>query len=243
MGIKSKERCRNSTFTLGSKKSVLPSLFTYTWRCENITASPCACTRWMAYFFSFSTYYFDFSFVIVKEIHCNYIVYQTQEVTLIYVYRTSLTRIIWQSLILTLKTSFSKQNNHTSEESNQLLLDVVTRTAIIWMTDRLPAVGYIFHKSVPCANMPLTLLLPDSNFKRRCVRHNILTSSIVDVLGQEKALFVLATTLVQYMPTIWTFPFFCILIVDWLVVKTLLLLPVLSICNAFATKYNEYYQK
>jgi hypothetical protein len=57
----------------------------------------------------------------------------------------------------------------------------------------------------------LTLLLPDSNFKRRCVRHNILTSSIVDVLGQEKALFVLATTLVQYMPTIWTFPFFCIL--------------------------------
>jgi hypothetical protein len=73
----------------------------------------------------------------------------------------------------------------------------------------------------------LTLLLPDSNFKRRCVRHNILTSSIVDVLGQEKALFVLATTLVQYMPTIWTFPFFCILIVDWLVVKTLLLLPVL----------------
>jgi hypothetical protein len=34
----------------------------------------------------------------------------------------------------------------------------------------------------------LTLLLPDSNFKRRCVRHNILTSSIVDVLGQEKAL-------------------------------------------------------
>ena len=153
MGIKSKERCRNSTFTLGSKKSVLPSLFTYTWRCENITASPCACTRWMAYFFSFSTYYFDFSFVIVKEIHCNYIVYQTQEVTLIYVYRTSLTRIIWQSLILTLKTSFSKQNNHTSEESNQLLLDVVTWTAIIWMTDRLPAVGYIFHKSVPCAKM------------------------------------------------------------------------------------------
>jgi hypothetical protein len=29
---------------LGSKKSVLPSLLTYTWRCENITASPCACT-------------------------------------------------------------------------------------------------------------------------------------------------------------------------------------------------------
>ena len=48
----------------------------------------------------------------------------------------------------------------------------------------------------------LTLLLPDSNFKRRCVRHNILTSSIVDVLEQEKALFVLAATLVQYMPTI-----------------------------------------
>ena len=38
-------------------------------------------------------------------------------------------------------------------------------------------------------------------------------------------------------------PFFCILIVDWLVVKSLLLPPVLSICNAFATKYNEYYQK
>ena len=38
-------------------------------------------------------------------------------------------------------------------------------------------------------------------------------------------------------------PFFCILIVDWLVAKTLLLPPVLSICNAFATKYNEYYQK
>ena len=27
-------------FSLGSKKSVLPSLWTY-WRCENITASPC----------------------------------------------------------------------------------------------------------------------------------------------------------------------------------------------------------
>ena len=38
------KRCRNSTFTLGSKKSVLPSLLTYTWRCENITASPCVCT-------------------------------------------------------------------------------------------------------------------------------------------------------------------------------------------------------
>ena len=63
------------------------------------------------------------------------------------------TLILGQSLILTLKTSFSKQNNHTSEESNQLLLDVVTWTAIIWMTDRLPAVGYIFHKSVPCAKM------------------------------------------------------------------------------------------
>ena len=37
----SKKRCRNSNFTLGSKKSVLPSLLTYTWRCENITASPC----------------------------------------------------------------------------------------------------------------------------------------------------------------------------------------------------------
>ena len=41
------------------------------------------------------------------------------------------TLILGQSLILTLKTSFSKQNNHTSEESNQLLLDVVTWTAII----------------------------------------------------------------------------------------------------------------
>ena len=63
------------------------------------------------------------------------------------------TLILGQSLILTLKTSFSKQNNHTSEVSNQLLLDVVTWTAIFWMTDRLPAVGYIFHKSVPCAKM------------------------------------------------------------------------------------------
>jgi hypothetical protein len=41
------------------------------------------------------------------------------------------TLILEQSLILTLKTSFSKQNNHISEESNQLLLDVVTGTAII----------------------------------------------------------------------------------------------------------------
>ena len=41
------------------------------------------------------------------------------------------TLILGQSLILTLKTSFSKQNNHISEESNQLLLDVVTWTAII----------------------------------------------------------------------------------------------------------------
>ena len=37
----SEKRCWNSTFTLCSKKSVLPSLLTYTWRCENITASPC----------------------------------------------------------------------------------------------------------------------------------------------------------------------------------------------------------
>ena len=37
----SEKRCRNSTFTLGSKKSVLPSFLTYTWRCENITARPC----------------------------------------------------------------------------------------------------------------------------------------------------------------------------------------------------------
>jgi hypothetical protein len=58
------------------------------------------------------------------------------------------TLILGQSLILALKPSFSKQNKHISEESNQLLLDVVTWTAIIWMTDRLPAVGYIFHKSV-----------------------------------------------------------------------------------------------
>jgi hypothetical protein len=63
------------------------------------------------------------------------------------------TLIRGQSLVLTLKTSFSKQNNHISEESNQLLLDVVTWTAIILMTDRLPAIGYIVHKSVPCAKM------------------------------------------------------------------------------------------
>ena len=29
-------------FHFGQQKSVLPSLLTYTWRCENITASPCA---------------------------------------------------------------------------------------------------------------------------------------------------------------------------------------------------------
>ena len=63
------------------------------------------------------------------------------------------TLMLEQSLILTLKTSFSNQNNHISEESKQLLLDVVTWTAIIWMTDRLPAIGYIVHKSVPCAKM------------------------------------------------------------------------------------------
>ena len=65
------------------------------------------------------------------------------------------TLILGQSLILTLKISFSKQNNHIFEESNQLLHDVVTWTAIIWLTDRLPAIGYIVHKSVPCAKMRL----------------------------------------------------------------------------------------
>jgi hypothetical protein len=66
------------------------------------------------------------------------------------------TLIRGQSLVLTLKTSFSKQNNHISEESNQLLLDVVTWTAIILMTDRLPAIGYIVHKSLSCAKMRLS---------------------------------------------------------------------------------------
>jgi hypothetical protein len=30
--------CISDAFTLGSQKSALPSLLTYTWRCENITA-------------------------------------------------------------------------------------------------------------------------------------------------------------------------------------------------------------
>ena len=50
-------------------------------------------------------------------------------------------------------TYILKKGVFISEESNQLLLDVVTWTAIIWMTDRLPANGYIVHKSVPCAKM------------------------------------------------------------------------------------------
>jgi hypothetical protein len=37
----SEKRCRNSTFTLGSKKMSYLLLLTHTWWCENITASPC----------------------------------------------------------------------------------------------------------------------------------------------------------------------------------------------------------
>ena len=36
-----KNECYSTVNQSISKKSVLPSLLTYTWRCENITASPC----------------------------------------------------------------------------------------------------------------------------------------------------------------------------------------------------------
>jgi hypothetical protein len=45
-----------------------------------------------------------------------------------------------------------------------------------------------WERNLPLFLFSLTLSLPDSNFKRRCVRYNILTSSIVEVFGQEKAL-------------------------------------------------------
>jgi hypothetical protein len=90
-----------------------------------------------------------------------------------------------------------------STGSNKRVLTTNQSTIRIQKNGNVQIIGMITNTI-----LSLTLLLPDSNFKRRCVRHNILTSSIVDVLEQEKALFVLAATLVQYMPTILNVPVF-----------------------------------
>ena len=47
----SEKRCRNSTFTLGSKKVSSLLLLTHTWWCENITASPCVDTGYCNSFY------------------------------------------------------------------------------------------------------------------------------------------------------------------------------------------------